>query len=151
MAYPPNSYGPTYEPPLGMAPMGPTMVSPMHHSHPHIMQPGLAYGPNFGFGMGGGPMMMPSPHAHFMHLNSLPGRFGRDVLGREFAGPGGAGHSKPYQPPDPSVLRPMPQGLPIVARPPREGLDAYGRPIPRPPPEGFDGWGRPIPTQTPPA
>jgi hypothetical protein len=58
----------------------------------------------------------------------------------------------------------MPTGLPFVARPPKEGMDAYGRPIPQPVPEGeanmtaslgdtdgfvtllgFDGWGRPIP------
>ncbi|KAI5450328.1 hypothetical protein NCC49_003113 [Naganishia albida] len=39
----------------------------------------------------------------------------------------------------------MPQGLPFVARPPKEGFDAYGRPIPPPAPEGSDGWGRPIP------
>lgn len=25
--------------------------------------------------------------------NAIPGRFGRDVLGRQFAGPGGIGHS----------------------------------------------------------
>lgn len=30
----------------------------------------------------------------------------------------------------------MPQGLPFVARPPKEGFDAYGRPIPPPAPEG---------------
>jgi hypothetical protein len=49
--------------------------------------------------------------------NSLPGRFGRDMLGQgesglgspelmvihvDFAGPGGVGSSQPYRPPDPS-------------------------------------------------
>ncbi|RSH90301.1 hypothetical protein EHS25_001635 [Saitozyma podzolica] len=68
--------------------------------------------------------------------NSLPGRFGRDMLGRDFAGPGGVGSSQPYRPPDPSALPPMPHGLPFIARPGQEGFDAYGRMLPPELPEG---------------
>lgn len=37
-------------------------------------------------------MMMPGMMGGF-NPNALPGRFGRDVLGRDFAGPGGLGRS----------------------------------------------------------
>ncbi|WVQ84010.1 hypothetical protein IAT38_006155 [Cryptococcus sp. DSM 104549] len=78
------------------------------------------------------------------YYNSLPGRFGRDMLGRDFAGPGGVGSSQPYRPPDPSALPPMPFGLPFIARPGQEGFDQYGRMLPPELPEGWDGWGRPL-------
>ncbi|WVN84872.1 uncharacterized protein L203_100008 [Cryptococcus depauperatus CBS 7841] len=92
-------------------------------------------------------------------VGNLPrGYFGRDHLGRDFAGPGGVGSSQPYRPPDPSALPPMPFGLPFIARPGQEGFDQYGRMLPPALPEGWDGWGRPIvapganppPTQAPP-
>jgi hypothetical protein len=63
-----------------MGPMGMPMGMPveMGMGVPPLMPP-----PGIGMGMGMG--MMGSGY------NSLPGRFGRDMLGRAFAGPGGPG------------------------------------------------------------
>ncbi|KAJ9095339.1 hypothetical protein QFC21_005705 [Naganishia friedmannii] len=137
--------GGTMMPPIGIRP--PLMPGGMLGFRPPLLCMGMGMGMG-GMPFGGGGML------GAFNPNALPGRFGRDVLGRDFAGPGGLGASSnpafrvlmlPYRPPDPGNLRPMPQGLPIVARPPKEGFDAYGRPIPPPVPEGFDGWGRPLP------
>ena len=67
--------------------------------------------------MMGGPMMAPTPGVvpgmpGMGYYNSLPGRFGRDMLGRDFAGPGGVGSSQPYRPPDPSAL---PSVVPLLS------------------------------------
>ncbi|KAG7531880.1 hypothetical protein FFLO_04026 [Filobasidium floriforme] len=113
---------------------------------PGMMGPGMM-NPMMGGMMGGMMPGMSGPGMPFGHFNprQMPGWFGRDMLGREFSGPGGTGEPSPYRPPDPAVLPPMPSGLPIMARPPKQGFDAYGRQIPPPLPAGIDGWGRPIP------
>lgn len=54
---------------------------------PPMIMPGM---------LGMGPMMggiVPGMMGGF-NPNAIPGRFGRDVLGRQFAGPGGIGHSR---------------------------------------------------------
>ncbi|WWC67693.1 uncharacterized protein I206_101605 [Kwoniella pini CBS 10737] len=113
--------------------------------------------PMMGMGMPMGmslPMATPIPgvvpgQPGMGYYNSMPGRFGRDMLGRDFAGPGGVGSSQPYRPPDPSALPPMPFGLPFIARPGQEGFDQYGRMLPPDLPEGWDGWGRPLVSTNP--
>ncbi|RXK37599.1 hypothetical protein M231_05141 [Tremella mesenterica] len=165
-AYPPGSQGqvnaqsyPPVQPALFPRPP-PTVASRPPMFGPPMM--GMYPGMGMGMGMMGMPMMgmgampgmglpMGAPIPGVMpgmpgmgYYNSLPGRFGRDMLGRDFAGPGGVGSSQPYRPPDPSTLPPMPFGLPFIARPGQEGFDAYGRMIPPELPEGWDGWGRPI-------
>ncbi|KAJ9107125.1 hypothetical protein QFC19_002785 [Naganishia cerealis] len=77
-------------PPLmGMVPgmgMGaPLMVGRMLGFRPPLMGLGAGLGGPLGQPMGGGLGMF--------NPNALPGRFGRDVLGRDFAGPGGLGES----------------------------------------------------------
>ncbi|WVQ97827.1 hypothetical protein IAU59_004942 [Kwoniella sp. CBS 9459] len=164
--------GPPYPPPLPQTyPRPPPLIGtrpPMFG--PPMM--GMGMNPMMGMGMGMGgmggmgmmgmpmmgmgmPMGMSMPMAAPIpgvvpgqpgmgYMNSMPGRFGRDMLGRDFAGPGGVGSSQPYRPPDPSALPPMPTGLPFVARPGQEGFDQYGRMLPPDLPEGWDGWGRPL-------
>jgi hypothetical protein len=67
-------------PPLGLMP----------GFRPPMMMPGMmGMGPMMG-GIGG---IMPGMMGGF-NPNAIPGRFGRDVLGRQFAGPGGIGHSR---------------------------------------------------------
>ncbi|KAK1926418.1 hypothetical protein DB88DRAFT_164213 [Papiliotrema laurentii] len=106
-------------PPFGMGMMGMPMPLPLPMMTPMMPVPGVMPGvPGMGW------------------YNSLPGRFGRDMLGRDFAGPGGVGSSQPYRPPDPAALPPMPFGLPFIARPGQEGFDAYGRMLPPELPEG---------------
>lgn len=60
---------------LGMAGFHPTMMMPgMLGLRPPLMGP------------------LPGMLSRF-NPNAIPGRFGRDILGRQFAGPGGIGHS----------------------------------------------------------
>ncbi|KAI5450330.1 hypothetical protein NCC49_003114 [Naganishia albida] len=78
--------GPMARPPLGLTP----------GIRPPLMMPGV-FGlgmrpPMIGMPMGPG-MMVPGMMGGF-NPNALPGRFGRDILGRDFAGPGGVGHSR---------------------------------------------------------
>ncbi|KAL7424408.1 hypothetical protein Q5752_000090 [Cryptotrichosporon argae] len=122
----------------GMGMMGMGMMPPL--------MPGMGVPMGMGMGM---PMGMPTPGVMpgvpgQGWYNSMPGRFGRDMLGR-------GAQIQPYRPPDPSTLPPMPAGIPFIARPGQEGFDAYGRQIPPELPEGWDGWGRPIVSGTTPA
>lgn len=80
-------------PPLGMNPMiGMGMMRPP-------MIPGMMGGPMGGpmgmmggpMGMMGGPLGMMGGPMGMRNFNAMPGRFGRDMLGRDFAGPGGIG------------------------------------------------------------
>lgn len=69
-------------PGIGIRP--PIMPGGMMGFRPPLL-PGLGVGMGMPFG-GAGMMGAFNP-------NALPGRFGRDVLGRDFAGPGGIGMS----------------------------------------------------------
>ncbi|ODO03117.1 hypothetical protein I350_05962 [Cryptococcus amylolentus CBS 6273] len=146
---------PMFQPPMGYGPGA--MGMGMNRAAFEIMFNPMMMG---GMGMGGMPMLMgpgvlpgmmmgtPGILPGMPGVGNLPrGYFGRDQLGRDFAGPGGVGSSAPYRPPDPSALPPMPFGLPVPARPGQEGYDQFGRMLPPELPEGFtwwDGWGRPI-------
>ncbi|WWC59202.1 uncharacterized protein I303_101752 [Kwoniella dejecticola CBS 10117] len=155
--YPPIAPALYPRPPPLVAQRPPMFGPPMMGMNP-MMGMGMGMGgmgamgmPMMGMGMPMGmsmPMATPIPgvvpgQPGMGYYNSMPGRFGRDMLGRDFAGPGGVGSSQPYRPPDPSALPPMPFGLPFIARPGQEGFDQYGRMLPPSLPEGWDGWGRP--------
>ncbi|WWD00322.1 hypothetical protein V866_007233 [Kwoniella sp. B9012] len=138
---------PMFGPPM----MGMGMGMPMGGMGMGMGMPMMGMGMPMGMSM---PMATPIPgvvpgQPGMGWYNSLPGRFGRDTLGRDFAGPGGVGSSQPYRPPDPSALPPMPFGLPFIARPGQEGFDQYGRMLPPDLPEGWDGWGRPLVSTNP--
>ncbi|WVR04437.1 hypothetical protein IAU60_001440 [Kwoniella sp. DSM 27419] len=143
---PPMFGPPMMNPMMGMGGMGMGGMGMMGMPMPGMGMP-MSTMPMGGMGMSmmGGPVPGVMPGQPGMgYYNSLPGRFGRDMLGRDFAGPGGVGSSQPYRPPDPSALPPMPAGLSFIARPGQEGFDQYGRMLPPELPEGWDGWGRPL-------
>jgi hypothetical protein len=82
MARPPLLGGGMMMPGIGIRP--PIMPGGMMGFRPPLL-PGMGMG--MGMPFGGAGMMGP------FNPNALPGRFGRDVLGRDFAGPGGIGMS----------------------------------------------------------
>ncbi|KAJ9111272.1 hypothetical protein QFC22_006572 [Naganishia vaughanmartiniae] len=136
-------------PGLGLGTRPPLMPGGMMGLRPPLLGMGMGMGMPFGGGMMNG-----------FNPNALPGRFGRDVLGRDFAGPGGLDHPIPetYDQchkasrssldrqkkgstrTDDRFLRLFPKVSRAKGSEDGNTADCCGGLV-----SGFDGWGRPLP------